>query len=175
VAENKHQSKKKLINADNKYEVPLDNSLMQRIKASEIILENEMTGTITDDSISPMSYKNIDSPEKSNPDNSSHDVGMTDENNNPNDYNTMVQKRESLFDLKRKNKQKQDQTMEPKEKNNDVEMKIDQPANETEEIKEASTEECLGVWSMASFITKICGKINYIDIQSAFIDIITLC
>lgn len=103
----KNLSKKVIGKDDNKYEVPLDNSIMQRIKASELVLENELKGHI--DESSPQSAKTIETPQKSetkiNMSAEKQIKPKADENTHPNhEQNNAVNKRESLFDLRKKNK-----------------------------------------------------------------------
>ena len=91
----KKQSKSKLLQNDNKYEVPLDNSLMQRIKASEVVLEKESGDTPSDASMSPNTNKDKPSPMKNST--------IGDENMDPNQsQEDDGPKRESLFDLRKK-------------------------------------------------------------------------
>lgn len=103
----KNLSKKAIGREDNKYEVPLDNSIMQRIKASEVVLENELRGHA--DESSPQTVKTIETPQKNeNKINLSDEKSpnlRNDENMHPNhDNDSAVGKRESLFDLRKKNK-----------------------------------------------------------------------
>jgi hypothetical protein len=131
----KKQAKKKLIKDDNKYEVPLDNSLMQRIKASEIIIERETKGGYNDDHSSPGTNKTIDSPNKS-------DIKMSNaENQDPNgDADMASNKRESLFDIRKRkgqstdNLHSTDQESETPKQSNDKVMHPE--TNKPEPIKE---------------------------------------
>ena len=104
----KNLSKKAIGKEDNKYEVPLDNSIMQRIKASEVVLENELKGHA--DESSPQTTKTVESPpqksdKKINLSDKKSPESKNDENMHPNhDSENAVNKRESLFDLRKKNK-----------------------------------------------------------------------
>ena len=103
----KNMSKKVIGKEDNKYEVPLDNSIVQRIKASEVVLESELKGHI--DESSPQSTKTIETPQKSeskaNMSAEKQQMPKNDENVHPNhEQDNTVNKRESLFDLRKKNK-----------------------------------------------------------------------
>lgn len=104
----KKQAKNQPISSpDNKYEVPLDNSLMQRIKASEVVLEKESKGNLSESNMSPQTNKSMHSLNKSN-----HKIRQIDdkeniktesENKHPNKEVTREEpKRESLFDLRKK-------------------------------------------------------------------------
>jgi len=97
----------------NHYEVPLDNSIMQRIKASEIILENEVKGITSDVNLSPQTTKTNESPQKSEQkisnSNEKENNHKNSENVHPNhETENAVNKRESLFDLRKKKKNDSD-------------------------------------------------------------------
>lgn len=104
----KKQAKKIGLKDDHKYEIPLDNSLMQRIRASEIILEKESKGTTSDPSQSPMTNKTVnESPVKSVQKISSKSIDkhvVNKENADANKDADNSNKRESLFDLRKRNK-----------------------------------------------------------------------
>mmetsp|Transcript_36349 Transcript_36349/g.35969 ORF Transcript_36349/g.35969 Transcript_36349/m.35969 type:complete len:422 (-) Transcript_36349:815-2080(-) len=101
----KGRAKKQLKNksTSDKFEVPLDNSLMQRIKASEVILEKEVKDTESE-AASPMSSKKQISPSK--------DIEMESENaenTNPNkkkeeQKTTSVPARQNLFEIRKQKK-----------------------------------------------------------------------
>jgi hypothetical protein len=90
----------------NKYEVPLDNSHMRRIKLSEIVLEKEKQGSFSDKNMSPQTQKSGISPNKSNKkaNDSAEKENIRVENNHSNTDNNNVHTRESIFDLRNKNK-----------------------------------------------------------------------
>ena len=101
----KKQAKKRIIRDGNKYEVPLDNSLMQRIRASEKIIENEVKDPFNEVAMSPQTNKTISSPTKSENNASKLDTKSDHnmENTDPNgDVQMASNKRESLFDLRKK-------------------------------------------------------------------------
>lgn len=133
----KKLQKDKANNLENKYEVPLDNSLMQRIKASEVVLVKETKDLETESNASPQTFKGKSSPAKDNPIN--HEV----ENNNPNkELMEDVKSRESLFDLRKKNHKDSSKNIAestPKKES----PKAPAPVAHTEPtpIKEAETEE----------------------------------
>jgi hypothetical protein len=109
-------SKKAIDKNDSKYEVPLDNSIMQRIKASEVVLENELKGNA--DESSPQTTKSIESPQKSEKKINLSDAKPSklknDENVHPNnDPENAVYQRQSLFELRKKNKNVVKPTAEP--------------------------------------------------------------
>lgn len=152
----KKQAKKRIVKDGNKYEVPLDNSLMQRIRASEITIENESKGFTNDDQSSPQTNKTVDSPSKSE----SKMSNLNNENANPNkslngDVEMASNKRESLFDLRKKkgqsstdnlnenkpnvsSKQSSDQIMQPEPSNPEPIKEVVEPNEEIEEDFEYS-------------------------------------
>lgn len=97
---------KGVIQDGTKYEVPLDNSHMRRIKLSEVVLEKEKQGGFSDKSMSPQTHKSITSPNKSDKkaNDSVEKENIRIENNNSNAKNDNVHTRESIFDLRKKNK-----------------------------------------------------------------------
>ncbi len=156
-----------------KFEVPLDNSLMQRIKASEVILEREVKDTPSE-AASPMTSKKNISPSK--------DVEMemeNEENSNPNkhpeeDKIDNVPKRQNLFEIR---KQKNNESS--KDINNSkTEEPAPKPAPKQEEKKaepaqEATHEEeddemfdyelvpqSLDIKEAVDFLTQYCKKID---------------
>lgn len=145
----KRQVKNKATDDDNKYEVPLDNSLMQRIKASEVVLEKEIKGTSSEASFSPQTNKSIHSPTKSEKkmNRANGHIRVEAENQHPNHEGSKdVGKRESLFDLRKKNqtnssKSLVDSNQTPKHlpEKQVVEDKI--PETEPTPIKEVEMEE----------------------------------
>lgn len=140
----KNLSKKAISKDDNKCEVPLDNSIMQRIKASEVVLESELKGN-TDES-SPQTTKSIESPQKSEKKLNLSDVKppniKNDENVNPNnDSESEVNKRESLFDLRKKNKTGGKAAAEPESAPKTIVQKHADQKMESSPIKEAEVED----------------------------------
>jgi len=114
----KKQIKKPINIEENKYEVPLDNSLMQRIKLSEVVLEKESKlPSGSESSMSPQTHKSIASPNKSNihlnesveKDSSVEKSVKIENKENEGAQNqtsaasdNKVNKRETLFDLRKK-------------------------------------------------------------------------
>jgi hypothetical protein len=140
----KNLSKKAISKDENKYEVPLDNSIMQRIKASEVVLENELKGN-TDES-SPQTTKSIESPQKSEKKIDLSDEKPSklknDENVHPNkDEDNAVNKRESLFDLRKKNKVVVKTTAEPESTPKVATQKLQDQKIKSSPIKEAEVED----------------------------------
>lgn len=143
----KKQSKKKIVKDGNKYEVPLDNSLMQRIRASEVILEKEAAGSVTEPSMSPQTNKTMESPSKSDKKLVQNNIpeSRNEENNHPNhDSAHVVNQRESLFDLRKK---KNDSHKKLPQENGvlkpEVEkpQPVDVPMTDTSPIEEVENEE----------------------------------
>jgi hypothetical protein len=100
----KKQQKDKTNISENKYEVPLDNSLMQRIKASEVVLEKETKDIESEVSESPATTNSKTSPSKNLPINHETETENENVNPNPNSHHMEdVKHRESLFDLRKKN------------------------------------------------------------------------
>lgn len=104
----KGRAKKQLKNKQksDKFEVPLDNSLMQRIKASEVILEKEVKDTESE-AASPISSKKQISPSK-DIEMESDNAENTNPNKKPEEQKTnSVPARQNLFEIR---KQKNNET-----------------------------------------------------------------
>lgn len=145
----KRQAKSKATDDDSKYEVPLDNSLMQRIKASEVVLEKETKGTLSEASFSPQTNKSIHSPTKSEKklNQPNGHIRVEAENQHPNhDGAKEVGKRESLFDLRKKNQNNSSKSLadsNPTPKHVSDKQVVEEKVAETEPtpIKEVEMEE----------------------------------
>lgn len=133
-------------NEQTKYEVPLDNSLMQRIKASEIIIEKEGKESNIEDA-TPKTNKAQDTPSKSPKKVSkiAQKHEHTNENTDPNgDVEMASNQRESLFDLRKKNKDKSGDTAygpAHRQSNDKIMHPVNQKAEPIQEAVEPSEEE----------------------------------
>lgn len=121
-----------------KFEVPLDNSLMQRIKASEVILDREINDAASD-AASPMSSKKPASPTK--------DVEMEDENNDPNQKKEEekfenVPKRQNLFEIRKQKNTDSSKDVKPSETSGSPEKSPQKSQNmATEQVEDIPDEE----------------------------------